>query len=84
MPAPTTEAIVATTRAKFRCNSVEQYGSGQRNYKFTAVADDGTPENERYHQYTPSGALQIAVDNPAVSFDLGKSYYLDFTPADED
>lgn len=71
------------TRAKFRCNSVEQFTADLRTYKFSAVIDNLTAENERYHRYTPSGMLQISVDNPAVSFDLGRSYYLDFTPADE-
>jgi hypothetical protein len=54
-----------------------------RTYRFSAVTDSSTPENERYAQATPSGQLTIQVDNPAVSFERGKSYYLDFTPADE-
>src|SRR5436190_1405596 len=92
----------ATTRAKFRCVTVEQfsnqpvertsypshgggptsYMSWQRTYKFLAVMDSDTPENERYAQATPSGQLTIQVDNPAVIFEPGKEYYLDFTPAD--
>lgn len=71
------------TRAKFRCTSVEPYANSLRNYTMTAVTDDGTPENERYHRYTPGGTLQIGVDNPAVEFEVGRDYYLDFTPADE-
>ncbi len=69
-------------RAKFRCNSVTDTGS-QVQASLNAVADDGTPENERYHKYTPSGALTITIDNP----DLGDFfvpqgfYYLDFSPA---
>lgn len=80
---PEPEGADMPTRAKFRCNSAEEYSTGQRTYKFTAVTDDGTPENERYHRYTPSGALQISIDNPAVSFTIGAAYYLAFTPADE-
>jgi hypothetical protein len=74
---------MATTRAKFRCNSVQAYASGTRTYALTAVVDDGTPENERYHRYTPAGTLQISVDNPAVVLDLGADYYLDITPAEQ-
>lgn len=72
------------TRAKFRCNSVEEFASGTRNYHLTAVVDDGTPENERYHRYTPTGTLQLSVDNPAVTLELGQTYYLDIAPAGTD
>lgn len=76
---------MAATRAKFRCNSVETFSgvpTVARAYKFSAVYDDGIPENQRFAQYTPAGQLQIHVDNPAVRFELGKCYYLDITPAD--
>lgn len=79
---------MATVRAKFRCHSENTRRHGPqaeasiRSYEFMAVFDDGTPENERYAKYTPTGKLEITVDNPAVSFEPGKSYYLDFTPAD--
>jgi hypothetical protein len=54
----------------------------QHEYEFTAVHDNDTPENERYSKYTPVGSLKFTVTNPAVSFEPGKQYYLDFTPAD--
>jgi hypothetical protein len=71
-------------RAKFRCTSVTSYegGSSHRRYTFCAVGADHVPENQRFHKATPSGTLEIYVDNPAVSFEPGKSYYLDFSPAD--
>lgn len=72
-----------TVRAKFRCNSVVDFGpTTAKAVNFTAVMDNDTPENERYAKYTPSGQLNIHVDNPAVVFEPGKAYYLDFTPAD--
>lgn len=74
-----------TTRAKFRCASVERFSEnpeGVRVYRFNAVTDTSTPENERYARYTPIGELKMHVDNPAVSFEVGKDYYLDFTPAE--
>lgn len=76
-------------RAKFRCNSVEDFtpagvsSPAVRVYRFTAVYDDGIPENQRYALYTPSGELRISVNNPAVAFDVGKSYYLDFSSVEE-
>ena len=54
-----------------------------RTYRFSAVTDSSTPENERFAQATPIGELRIQVDNPAVIFEPGSSYYLDFTPADQ-
>jgi hypothetical protein len=69
-------------RAKFRCSSTESFGAGAaRIFKFTAALDQDTPENQRFAKYTPCGSLQIHVDNPSVDFEIGKFYYLDFTPA---
>ncbi|MFJ6729979.1 hypothetical protein ACIQPQ_34280 [Streptomyces sp. NPDC091281] len=53
-----------------------------RTYRFHAVYDQSVPEDLRYAQATPSGELRLAVDNPAVVFEPGKQYYLDFTPVD--
>lgn len=72
-------------RAKFRCNSVQDFGQGGETSALGAVVDDGTPENERYHTATPSGSLTLSVSNPSVRgfFKPGKSYYLDFTEAEQ-
>ncbi|WP_406168863.1 hypothetical protein [Streptomyces sp. NBC_00996] len=56
--------------------------SWPRTYRFHALYDTSIPEDVRYAKATPSGQLSIAVDNPTVVFEPGKSYYLDFTPAD--
>jgi hypothetical protein len=53
-----------------------------RTYRFQAIYDPSIPEDARYATATPSGELRIHVDNPAVSFEPGKAYYLDFTPAE--
>ena len=69
-------------RAKFRLQSKhEEFGGNFINYQFNAVGADEVPENQRYHKYTPSGSLNITVNNPDVSFELGKMYYLDFSEA---
>jgi hypothetical protein len=75
-----------TVRAKFQCNSVEQFsatGPGTRTYRFTPQYDPSVPEDQRYAKYTPSGELRITVDNPNVVFELGRQYYLDFTPVED-
>lgn len=89
-----------SVRAKFTLNAVtttdHQFGGdivagdpvktikGSKTLSFTAVYDDGTPENQRFNKATPSGSLQMSVDNEEAlkQFQLGKSYYLDFTPAE--
>jgi hypothetical protein len=62
----------------------QKYMTWPRVYRFTAQYDTTLPEDQRYAQATPSGTLQISVDNPLVTFEPGKAYYLDFTPADPD
>jgi hypothetical protein len=79
-----------TVRAKFHCSSVEDFtpkaagaAAGLRVFRFAAQYDDSIPEDQRYAKYTPSGELRITVDNPNVDFEVGKAYYLDFTPVED-
>lgn len=51
-----------------------------REFKFTAVSDDGTPENQRFNKATPNAKFVITVNNPAVDYEVGKYYYFDSTP----
>ncbi len=79
------------TRAKFRCISVEKYMGGKYddagkyvngilfNYKFSAVVD-GSPENKSFYAATPNGNVQLSAVKDDL-FEIGKEYYLDFTPA---
>jgi hypothetical protein len=74
-------------RAKFRCVSETKncYGfPDSRVYKFQAMYDPEIPEDLRYAQATPSGSLEMTVDNPSAQFTVGAYYYLDFEPADVD
>ena len=75
-----------TVRAKFRCNTVEQSTSEptQVMRHLPDGGDSSIPEDQRYAKYTPSGELRINVDNPAVVFEPGRQYYLDFTLAEEE
>lgn len=74
-------------RAKYRVDAVEFRGdpadeNSARTYTLRAVYDTSTPENARFTKATPYGELKMHVDNPAARFEVGKHYYLDFTPAD--
>jgi hypothetical protein len=75
-----------TVRGKFQLQYITEnyWNKEQRTLKFSAVCNDGTPENERFHKYTPSGTLEMTVDNPTAlsGFKLGAYYYLDFTPVE--
>ena len=76
-------------RAKFRCNSIELFSSepgGSRNVKLTPVTGgpEASEEDKAFWKYTPSGSVQMRIDNPPASelFEIGKTYYLTFEAAD--
>jgi hypothetical protein len=71
------------TRAKFVLQEEKRnaYQPGTRYLKFAAQYDPDCPEDQRFSKYTPSGTLEMTVDNPNAQFELGTAYYLDFTPA---
>lgn len=66
-------------RAKFKC--IEKSESGQVKME---VVCGGSPENDSFFKYTPSGQLTIGTVNEAAlgQFEVGKAYYLDFSPAE--
>ncbi|MEX2739932.1 hypothetical protein AB3480_00535 [Rhizobium mongolense] len=68
------------TRAKFFCSGKE----GNTVFLHTVYSEDIQSEDGRFTQATPWGELRMTVDNPnaSVKFEVGKQYYLDFTPAD--
>jgi hypothetical protein len=41
------------------------------------------PENVRFTKATPWGEIKLGIDNPAAleQFQVGRQYYVDFTPA---
>lgn len=76
-------------RAKFTCDEIT--------HRHTAVADDVNAEvlfravyagdgseNDTFNKYTPWGELKMGITNPEAlaSLEIGKSYYLDFTPVE--
>jgi len=76
-----------TVRAKFRCTSdthTPGFGNGpQHEYRFSPIYQADVPEDQRYAKATPSGEVRLLVDNPAVVFEVGAYYYLDFTKVEE-
>ena len=71
-----------SVRAKFVVDSVthHRYAHGT-SVILVPVMADGIPENERFHKATPSGKLEMFIDNPpaADQFTAGKFFYVDFT-----
>ena len=77
-------------RAKFRCTSktsrtsAGSYGPAKpvdtEEVTLAAVMGD---ENKEWSQWTPSGNLSMTINNPKAleQFEVGKDYFLDFTPA---
>jgi hypothetical protein len=72
-----------TVRAKFTVTEVTHMQGTSKRLKFTAQYDSSIPEDQRFQKATPWGQFEMVVDNPAAleQFELGKAYYLDFTPA---
>lgn len=74
-------------RAKFTCNAkVPAYGSTTVFFNAVYSNSDGSraEENKAFSDATPSGniGISIADGKPALeAFEIGKSYYVDFTPA---
>lgn len=79
----------STVRAKFKCWSVIHGNDGNPDnicaeIRLQAAYGDGDEANKSWSKWTPSGELRMFVTNPSAiaEFEQGKSYYLDFTPAD--
>lgn len=79
----TRKGIRMTVRAKFRVSMVGATDYGQTLVKAHPVYGGG-PENNTYAKATPSGMLELTVDNPAVDgfFVPGREFYADFTAAE--
>lgn len=70
-------------RAKLQAYCKTETGAGedrQVQVQFSAV---GGPENQEWARYTPAAQLNITLKGDlADRFEIGKSYFLDFSPAD--
>lgn len=73
-----------SVRAKFRCNSITDFGGSSKTIAFMAIyAPDANGEDAGFTKATPWGEIKMSVDNPAaaVQFEIGKDYYVDFSSA---
>jgi hypothetical protein len=56
-----------------------------RTLKFSPVYGNGDPEHEntKFWNASPSGEIRLGTINPEAwqAFEMGKEYYIDFTPA---
>lgn len=67
-----------SVRAKFRCNSIEDFGNDMVTVKLSAVSSGD--DNKSWSKWTPSGTLSLTITNPEAfnQFKVGKEYFLDF------
>ena len=72
-----------TVRAKFSCISITKYTYPGSTVTLIPVYDHTIPEDVRYAKATPSGTIQLMIDNPPAEehFQLGQAYYVDFAKA---
>jgi hypothetical protein len=49
-----------------------------------AAYNDGDPGNAEWSKYTPSASCSMHITNPSAidAFEVGKFYFVDFTPAE--
>lgn len=77
-------------RGKFVCERVvrSEWSKTYSDFKvhLRPVCADGNElsENTKFHTATPSGSIELTVDNVAAqsAFEPGKYYYVDFTPVE--
>lgn len=78
---------MTTMRAKFVVSNVERFETGER-VTFRAVCkpegygDDGLDEDNTFSKFTPTADLSMYIANPSLlgQFEIGQTYYADFSP----
>lgn len=75
-------------RAKFMVTEIHRHswdGGRAATLVLQPQYDSTIPEDQRFAQATPSGRLEMRVDNPSAveALQLGKVFYLDFSPVEE-
>lgn len=72
-----------TIRSKFRLSSIvsTEFGPNyvQKKYIFDTLYDDTIPEDRRFCKATPTGRIEMVIDNPTAqaAFVVGQDYYFD-------
>lgn len=75
-------------RAKFKVDAIKTTLSNKEKLftiKLSPVYGNNDPdhENTKFYRWTPSGSINLSVvrEETANAFELGKEYYIDFTPS---
>ncbi len=72
-------------RAKFHVIQKTQYHGGSGNVVLQAVTNT-SEENKSFWKYTPSGKIEMGIDNPIAfeALELGAEYYVTFEKAEKE
>lgn len=75
-----------TVRAKFTVQSITPGAITDGEGKTITLhpVTSGSKENEDFYKLTPGGSISLSTINEeaAKQFEVGKSYYVDFSPAE--
>jgi len=73
---------VVKMRCKVTCNA--KIPNGDSFYLYLSPVVGGSEENKEFFKWTPGGCVYFYVVDPSTAnqFELGKSYYVDFSPAE--
>lgn len=73
------------TRAKFQVMSITRYAqfSGAKIEMAPVCSEDPDHPNKAFWQATPNGKIEMQINNPSAiqQFEIGKEYYVEFSPA---
>lgn len=73
-----------SVRAKFKVSGITEYGTSGKAVALMPVYDSNPEsENGKFFNATPWGKIELGTVNPAAAehFEIGKEFYVDFTPA---
>jgi hypothetical protein len=72
-----------TVQAVLFLSAITEHHWGGKLLRFEARYDESIPEDKRFQKATPSASAEFMIDNPSAleQFNIGQSYYVDFTPA---
>lgn len=75
---------MSKVRAKMVCTGITPNINDQKTVDFQAVTT-GSEENKSFSRWTPCANLSMCISNETTAgdaFEVGKEYFLDFTPAE--
>lgn len=78
--------MTTTVRAKMKVTALTTHAWSPLavSVRLEAQYSPEVPEDQRYAKATPSGHIEMVIDNPPVAefFKLGRTVYVDFSDAD--